>query len=480
MKKLTIALSIACAGALAFADNEQWQSDWFKGIGGTNETSVTDLKVTGGSWTIPDGAATFASSTLTLDLDTDVEALFSVSADAGDTKTAQKVTVSGVFTPCATSDLVSKDDMGTKQAQVGFAVVVDSTETSGYSYYAWVGGDSWEKIGACSSEEAETELTLTLSYWTSTVTATFAIKNGNSAIEAVTKTLTGTALTAAQANYKVASVACTGSGSLTQVDGAAQYGVAQIGDVKYGTVEAAAKAATEGATVKLIHEVDGNVTIPETAKIILDENGQTVSGGEIVNNGDVTIPLTTEEVSKGSGTYTYSIKAGENATVSATTTDTSKECVVTKNTDNVTITVQTAKSVLNEMKFTSNNKAFDISTTDKEAAFRAFLTKNGGEAYTKANTTSAAIKTALEATGDNKLALWQDYALGIESSTTLAVKPVEKDTATDKITLALATTVNPTGDFTIKYNCNGTAVTDASKIEVPMTTGHYPITITFE
>ena len=478
MKKLTIALSIACAGALAFADNEQWQSDWFKGIGGTTDTSITDLKVTGGTWTIPEGAATFESSTLTLDLDTDAEALFAVSADAGDTKTAQKVTVSGVFTPCATSDLVSKDDMGTKAAQVGFAVVEDSAETSGYSYYAWVGGDSWEKIGACSSAEAETALTLTLNYWTSTVTATFAIKNGNSAIVAVTKTLTGTALTAAQANYKVASVACTGSGSLTQVDGAAQIGVAQIGDVKYGTVEAAVTAATEGATVKLIHEVDGNVTIPKTAKIVLDENGQKT--GEIVNNGDVTIPLTTNEVAQGSGTYTYSIKAGETAKVSATTTDTSKECVVTKNTDNVTITVQTAKSVLNGMTFTSNSKAFDISTTEKEAAFRAFLTKNGGEAYTKANTSSDAIKTALEKTGDNKLALWQDYALGIEPSTTLAVKPVEKDEATDKITLALATTVAPTGDFTIKYNCNGTSVTDASKIEVPMTTSHYPITITFE
>ena len=475
MKKLTIALSIACAGALAFADNEQWQSDWFKGIGGTTETSITDLKVTGGIWTIPDGAATFESSTLTLDLDTNAEALFSVSADAGDTKTAQKVTVSGVFTPCAASDLLTGTKMNETKAQVGFAVVTDDTSSK---YYAWVGGDSWEKIGACSSAEAETALTLTLNYWTSTVTATFAIKNGNSAIAAVTKTLTGTALTAAQVNYKVASVACTGSGSLTQVDGAAQYGVAQIGDVKYGTVEAAVTAATEGATVKLIHEVDGNVTIPESAKIVLDENGQKT--GEIVNNGDVTIPLTTNEVAQGSGTYTYSIKAGETAKVSATTTDTSKECVVTKNTDNVTITVQTAKSVLSGMKFTSNNKAIDISTTEKEAAFRAFLTKNGGEAYTKANTSSDAIKTALEAKGDNKLALWQDYALGIEPTTTLAVKPVEKDTATDKITLALATTVNPTGDFTIKYNCNGTSVTDASKIEVPMTTSHYPITITFE
>ena len=103
MKKLAIALSFACAGALAFADSAQWNTTaWITGIG-ANATAVDALDATGGTWSgITSDNAAFADSTLTIETESEVK--FTVSADTT-AKTAQKITVKGVFTPCSASDL---------------------------------------------------------------------------------------------------------------------------------------------------------------------------------------------------------------------------------------------------------------------------------------------------------------------------------------------------------------------------------------
>jgi hypothetical protein len=487
MKKLVSALAIACAGTLAFADNAQWNSSWIKGIG--DGATVKDLKPTGGTWSgITSDNATVEDGTLTLDLDTDAEAKFTVAtASAATAKTAQKLTIKGVFTPCAASDLLTGTKMNETKAQVGFAVVTEDTTSS---YYAWVGEttkssaengsaiDDWVKLGTCSSTDVATELTVTMNYWAGSASATFAIKNGTTALDlgtAATQSLTSTAAT----NYKVGEIACTGSGSLTALDGVTGIAVASIasGDTTnyYGTVDAAITAASTitgtKATVKIEADPSGDVDIASGTTVTIDENGKNAT---INNLGTVEIPLTETQVASGSTSFEISVK-GTKPTV--TTTDTSKECVVGDITDGkATVTVQTKADILTAVQFAG--KA--VTKSDTIAKLRTFLTDNKIEAYTKANTSTADIKTALETTGANTLALWQDYALGIKPSDSIAVKPVAKDENTSKITLALATTPVPTGDYTIEYKCGDTTVESLTSIEVPMTTGHYPITITFK
>ena len=482
MKKLAIALSLACAGALAFADNEQWQEGWFNGIG--TGATVTDLKPTNGSWNdkITADTATIENDALVLDLDDGDEALFTVTTASENTKTAQKIKVKGVFTPITASELPTDDEMKTKAAQVGFAVVSATSEsTTTYSYYAWVGkGDSdttgWVSLGTCASATATTDLTITLAYWTDSVKATFAIKNGETALATVEKNLAGDALTAAKANFKVASVACTGSGTLNSLSGDAQIAVAQIGEQNYGTLaEAVTAAGSTETSVKLLADVKGDATIPAEAKITLDENGKSASS--VVNNGTVTFTLTEDESGKGNATITRTI-ASNGGTLAATPTDSSKECVVGTPADGkVTITVQTKKAILDEVKFEN------VSLTKDETAFRKFMTDNKIEAYTGANSTADAIKSALEEKGDNTLAKWQSYALGIAPSTKLATG-YATDTDSEAITIALApvdedVAITSSGDFNITYKCGEKTATSPSEIKVPLATGRYPVKIVF-
>ena len=488
MKKLTLALSIACAGALAFADTEQWQTSWFTGIG-SDVTAVTDLKATNGSWTnVTTDNAEISSGALVLDLDSDDEATFSVTTDATDTKTAQKISVTGVFTPIASSELPSADAMGSsgKNAQLGFAVVAttDDNAATTYSYQAWVGGDNWVSLkdGLTTAPET-TALTITFAYWDSSVTATFAIKNGDTDItfddDATTKTLelSDNALTVATANYKVSSVACTGSGTLSALSGDAQYAVATLNGRNYGTVADAITAAdTSGNTITLVKDPSGDVTIAAGATVKIDENGKTAS---IENNGAMTIPLTATQVNTGNTTFDITVKGNK---PEVTTTDDSKECIVSDIVNGkATVTVQTKTEILNNVKF--NN----VNLMKNETAFRKFMTDNEIAAYTGKGATAEAIQTALTATGDNSLQKWQSYALGISPSTTLKTDYATSDTG-DTIKIALKTSaadesIVSSGDFNIKYQVTGGSetkeVTDANAIEVPLETGRYTVNVVF-
>ena len=486
MKKLTLALSIACAGALAFADTEQWQTSWFNGIG-SDVTAVTDLKATNGSWAnLTTDNAEIDDNALVLDLDDNVEALFSVTTDATDTKTAQKISVTGVFTPIAFSELPSADDMGSsgKNAQLGFAVVATTDDNSAttYSYQAWVGGDSWVSLkdGLATAPET-TALTITFAYWDSSVTATFAIKNGDTDVDlgdAATQTLTGNALTVATANYKVSSVACTGSGTLSALSGDAQYAVATLNGRNYGTVaDAITAAGTSGNTITLVKDPSGDVTIAEGTTVKIDENGKTAS---IDNKGTMTIPLTETQVNQGSTSFEISV-TGNKPTV--TTTDESKECIVSDIVNGkATVTVQTKTSILNEVKF--NN----VNLMKSETNFRKFMTDNGIAAYTGKGATAEAIQNALNANEEgNELKKWQCYALGISPSTTLKTAYADADSGnTIKIALAPSAadeSIESSGDFTIKYQVTGgtstTTASSADAIEVPLETGRYTVNVVF-
>lgn len=53
--------------------------------------------------------------------------------------------------------------------------------------------------------------------------------------------------------------------------------VAKIGDTEYGTLEEALAAATDGATIKLVADIDLTETVIVSTRVILDLNGKTVS-----------------------------------------------------------------------------------------------------------------------------------------------------------------------------------------------------------
>ena len=478
MKKTLIALSFVCAGALAFADNPQYNDSWFSGIGtgATITETAVDLKETGGSWSgLTSENAEVEGGALVLDLDvTDEdeaeEATFTVSdaakVEAKDAFPVQSIVVSGVFTPIAAADLLTGKAMAEKNAKVGFAIVNVGGETDPYKYYAWVGGgsdaetesasaiDDWVALGTASEVSTAKTIVIGLDYSNAdAVTAKFAVGTDEAAATTLKEggvALTGAALTTALADKVIASVSCTGSGTLSALQGKYQYAVAEVDGVKYATVDAAVKAAAESE--------DGTVTVVRNLK-----EGETVAAA----NG-------------------VTIKAGDDVTLSTdkvTSSDTSKEVVE----ENGVVTVRTTKTILDEVKVGTASKSLTAGsqeTDEKVAKFRDFLNKHCGKAYRQANTTAEDIKEALEVVESGRV-LWQSYALGVEPKAALKLTQVTKDDARDGITLALPN-VASSGDFTISYTVtDGTAegtktVTDATAVKVPLKTGHYKVTVSFE
>lgn len=470
MKKTLIALSFACAGALAFADKAQYNDSWFSGIGtgATITETAVDLKATGGSWSgLTADNASVESGALVLDLDvTDEdeaeEATFTVSdkssATAADAFPVQRIVVSGVFTPIAAEDLLNGTAMAGKKAKVGFAVVNVGGESDSYKYYAWVGGaseaesasaiDDWVALGDVDDEKAAKTIVIDLDYSTAdAVTAKFAVGDDEATAATLKEggvALTGAALTTALADKVIASVSCTGSGTLSALQGKYQYAVAEVDGVKYATVEGAIAAAATST--------DGTVTVIRDL-----QDGDTVAAA----NG-------------------VTIKAGDGVTLAegkVSTSDTSKEVKVV---DGV-VTVQTTKDILNAVEVGTAKKT-NLAETN-EAKFRDFLNKHCGKAYRQANATPEAIKAALEEKKSGRT-LWQSYALGVEPDAALKLTQVEADTDPHGITLKFPGT--PSGDFTIKYTVatadGSTSATSTAKgvVKVPLATGHYKVTVSFE
>ena len=149
------------------------------------------------------------------------------------------------------------------------------------------------------------------------------------------------------------------------------------------------------------------------------------------------------------------------------------------------VTVQTKKGILNAVKVGKVNKT-NLADAN-EAKFRDFLNKHCGAAYRKAGTTADAmtadIQDALNAEKSGRT-LWQSYALGVEPDAVLKLTQVAKDVATDGITLKFPGT--PPGGFTIKYKVatedgkTSETSTEAGVVKVPLVTGRYRVTVSFE
>lgn len=489
MKKPLIALSIVCASALALADAAQPYDSWFTGIG--SGASISAMNAENGTWTFPttDGAAKIESGALVLNLDKDdagnaEEATFTI-ADSSGIGATQVLTVTGVFAPIAKDDLLLGAAMTTKGAQVGFAVV---TEDSGNSFYAWVGatgGDdasaNWQKLFTAEADAAnaaalatdadgEKTLTITLSYNPSEVTATFAVagtvtttaEDATESTSAVTVTseaigLTGGAKTVAETKKAIASVSCTGSGTLSALNGSGNYAVAEADGWKFDTASdaiAAAQATGGSGEITLLRPVEGTVE---------------VSGG-------LRVWQKNDETLKASVTSSFTHKEETSYPTSAT--------VSAKGYHEWQVNNDVLESVaINGKKIGMGSAGFVL-----QDAFRTFLEKNCGDAYRSSTVTKDTLAEALNGNGTNGYLLWQSFVMGVDADETVKLAPATTDTETDGISLTLANTIPASPyDSAIKYTVtkNGgtagtaTAITRTSPVvKIPLETGRYSVKFT--
>lgn len=500
MKKSLIFASIACAGA--FALHAEWTcQNWFKGIGASPSDSnlPTTLNPVNGSWAAQpaSGSVPFAGSLslvdgkLVFDLEDGEHLDFTVGATAAaDSGTVTDVEVAGVFTPVS-DNLPDDSTMNGRNAQVGFVVRIDGDATN---YCAWT-GSGWvaltnEAVDAGANIEAETKLLVRFDYRLSTKTASFAIVNGSAtnflgnATGVVALPITATA--AAVAEGRVYGVSCYGSGTLAGADGGVGLGVADANGVKYGSLaDAVAAAGTSETTINVLRETSESVTLPENSQITLNDNGK-VDGEVTVPAGtEVKVAATSDEVNGGvSGPCSIPLDvkaaAADVAIVLPGTVGNYKEVanVVTTG-SSLTFDLRTKTEIITNAVPTGGKKL-----AENPEGLHRFLADYGGSNYTKAEATTADIKTALEtvsnAAGSNGLPNWECYVLGITPTTPIAPVAAATDESGDTIPLSIPAVMSatPSGDYTVKYQVgSGTA---GAGIAVPAATGTYTVKIVLE
>ena len=242
----------------------------------------------------------------------------------------------------------------------------------------------------------------------------------------------------------LAKVELQGSGKVAMFEArVADKALAKVGDVEYDTMEEAlAAAGTNGE-----HEVTllTNATIDPTKPGSYD----IAPGGHHYMSG---------------------------GTVSTDTINT-KTIVITEPGQSPVVRPSTEE--MNLVKTPDGAQYKDINS------LRAFLERNGVEAYTADNATADGITAALKTIPENAngLALWQDYALGVDKDTSVAPVTIPTGDIDDgNITLAIPA-VDPakySGDYGITYKVGETVAPDAPQsIKVPLGTGTYSIKAVF-
>jgi hypothetical protein len=146
--------------------------------------------------------------------------------------------------------------------------------------------------------------------------------------------------------------------------------VAQIGETKYNTLQAAVDAATEDATITMLCDVElaEAVTIPAGKVVTLDLNGKTVSYtsavvGEdmITNNGNLTI---NSSVEGGKITYNNTDETGQNVTISTISACPGSTLVVNGGTiENTSVGVSSNVNVAYTIDILTNGNLGDVNVT---------------------------------------------------------------------------------------------------------------------
>ena len=471
---------------------------WFKGI--SNPTATNALGQSNGTWIIPASEVSVKDGALSFELEDDEPLAFNVTeGTAPDTNTITRVVVRGVFEQTATNNFPSESIMEARNAQVGFLVGID--DVSATNYYAWVGGSEWIKLASTAVEpDVVNEQTIMAEFYYNNTNATHPSVKFYVITENATNVLNevggqtdqfDVTSTAATTNRKVVGVSCYGSGSVSQIDGLVELGVAQVGTTKYGTLADAVNAAgTTTATIEILRDTDesvslasgqtgitisdpgnhakGTITIPENVSVKVET---TVPQLYPATNGVYTIPLSTS-----GGTVIVELPPEVADYKEVATTDVAN--------DKIEVTLQTRTDILAAVKPDETNGLMK-----NETKFRTFLDTYVHDTYTAADASATGLSSALNANGENAIPLWQSYVLGIAPNTSVApVTAPNGDTASDGITLAIpaVSTNEYSGDYTVTYQAvgnngveSGIASDNPQTIKIPLTTGTYTIKATF-
>ncbi len=505
MKKSIIALSIACAGAFAFADpvvkpdNTQWQEPWFHGL--VNPSAVGTLGEVNATWSgLSAEKASVANSKLTLDLDTTDVATLTVGGTtaAADTDTQDRISFTALLTPIAAGELPTAASFGDSVPQTGFALAYTTvSDTTTYQYYAFK-GDAWlplyPAVGT-TAPTAESTVVIDVKYWESTRYASYTVGNTTYSYDSTDASLTNVTLTTTDPR-NISSIDIKGSGTISAIDGAVQLGVAQLGTRKYGTLAEAVAASDsmvgqEDRNVTVLLANNESVTINNPHTVIEDPNGK--AGGTVTpGSQDVEVKVKPTKSKDNvtiaaSGAYTLSTKVTSDealANVTIVLPNANKEVAskVRDANNNVMITIQTATSILTDGAAKPTGAA--TPTVAGIAGLRDYLNTYANAAYVAGDVSSASIKTALEtvpdvSAGSNGLELWKLCAMGITPTTKLQPmgSPAGQKTA-GKIKLSLPEIAGATanGDYQVNYGYkldNGefqAIVGTLSEFEIPTST----------
>jgi len=466
--------TIAMVAGTVLADTNYQYDNWFKGIG-DSPTSLSALGESGGSWTGLDGTGvSFANSKIVLD-DVETAINFTISATEPDTEVMDRVQITMSGLAGSLSSLPSGSDLTDANAQLSVSIANDNNELG---YYAWVGGDSWQKLnGADPTEDSDFVLTVDIDYSVANAPKVrFSV--GNTVLTLDGNEWTAITAAAAQSVRKISGVKFGGNGKLAKVDGTVRLGVAVAGGVKYPTIQAAvdAAAASSGSdkTVSVYRKTTEDVNLSGKADVVLNDNGN--------NSGTVTVPadqpikiapvqgefIGSGETGDGgaSGTYTLKTKfSGGTLTTSSvilpsTMTPYKEVSAVEKNSDGqAVVTIRTKDS---------NVAAVSVGgrTLLVTEGLRAFLDDHV-PAYAAKDSSTDNLQSGLMVTGENALPKWQSYVLGLDPSDSTSVpkfQPVGADDSSTSSLLVKVPAVNPPNDsgYTVKFRLsdNGTKVAD--------------------
>lgn len=501
MKKPLIALSIVCASALALADSAQPYDNWFKGI--SSATSINALGESNGEWLgLTAENASVKDGALVLNLDADdegnaEEATFKIT-DSSEIGATQVLIVKGVFAPIAKDDLLPGATMTTKGAQVGFAVV---TEDSGNSFYAWVGatgGDdasaNWQKLFTAETDAAnaaalaadadgEKTLTITLSYNPTQITATFSVTGSVTTTAESTSTvtvtnealeLTGGAKTVAETKKAIASVSCTGSGTLSALNGSGNCVVAE-GVKADGTAANGWKFDTASDAIAAAQATGGSGEI-----ILRRAVAEDVSfAGWLRVHYDQSVSAVKTSID----TY-FKPASGSPQTYKVTDASSLEGFAYME--------WQLNNETLLEVKINDKVIGGGVWGTDSVASkeLQKFLLNNCPDIYRSSSATSETIQNALLNDGGNGYKLWQSFVMGVGANEKVTLKPVETDMEPNDIAITLASTI-PDSPFanSIKYTVlkDASVVVGATElkrytpvVKIPLATGKYSVSFTIE
>ena len=535
MKKTIAFASAVCAFACvlnALADDAMppYYLEWFDAVGASatagDVTVSSNLAPSNGTWTtLGTGTKTFdADAGFSFELDAGQVVLFTPEQNAApDTGTVTRVEVTSYFPPivcAAASELPSATDMGTAEAQIGFAAVAvtNSVYTANFSYYAWVGGENWIQLtGATPNDEDEIETTLVadFDYRDATPTVTFSIVTNGAENVAITNVLEnssgskaiGITSTAVSAKM-ITGVRCDGNGNIKSLSASIAQAIAEMDGKKYLSLEEVVEAVStaDDKTITMLAETPESVELTNGATIT-NASGYvkgTITAGE---GSTVTIALGANDIDGGrSGSYEVPVRTAVSdggsfvVTIPYTNkeiaTNEQGEAILTLDAASIKVTIQTATSVLANVKPDTANAGKTIKATTAtnggytNNAFRVFLAKYVPDAYTNADASATTIADALQniPTDSNGLKLWQDYVLGIEPTDSVKpLSPVAGDGDSENIKLEIPDLAGATssGDYTVTYKVykDGTEVTsvdqsaDAIRIPTSEGTGTYTVKV---